>query len=471
MRDEAKRLRARAEAHGQDHVFRWWRTLSQAGRRRLLAQVRAIDFELLDALIERHVARAGAGPRLGKLMPAEPVPLPRTRAERAARRKAIAAGEEAIRAGRVAALVVAGGQGTRLGFEGPKGTFPAGPITGKSLFQLHAEKILAARRRYGAAVPWYVMTSERNDRATRRFFRQHDCFGLPATDVVFFKQGWMPVVGLDGKLLMAARDRIATSPDGHGGTLRALRASGALDDMRSRGVGVVSYFQVDNVLIRAVDPAFIGHHLLSGSEFSSKGLPKRDPEEGLGVFCYARRKLRVVEYSDLPRAYKYARRRDGSLRFSAGSIAIHVFDPAFVERLTRGGASLPYHRALKNVPHIGARGEPVVPTEPNGVKFEMFIFDAIPKARRPLVMMVERAEEFAPIKQADAADSPTTARRAQVNLFGAWLEKAGVAVARDRDGNVLGTIEISPLYAQGPDELARRLPRRTRLDGGLDLQP
>ncbi|MFW6163283.1 MAG: UTP--glucose-1-phosphate uridylyltransferase, partial [Planctomycetota bacterium] len=353
----------------------------------------------------------------------------------------------------------------------PKGTFPAAPITGKSLFQLHAEKILAARRRYEVAIPWYVMTSLANDAATRAFFAEHDRFGLPADDVLFFQQGWMPAVDPEGKLLMADKDRLAASPNGHGGTLRALRDEGMLDDMERRGIEVISYFQVDNALIKPVDPTFIGYHAETGSEFSSKALPKRDAEEGLGVFCLDERgEMRVVEYSDLPDQYKYAEDADGSLRFSAGNIAIHAIDVAFARRMAEGTGQLAFHRASKKVPHIDDSGRPVTPTEPNAVKFELFIFDALPHAASPLVLMVERSEEFAPIKNADAEDSPATARRAQVNLFGAWLEQAGVAVERDFRGDVLGTIEISPLAALDAKELARRLDDGTSFTGGLNIQ-
>ena len=464
-------LRARAEQHGQGHVFQWWDELDEAARERLVAQVAAIDFDLLARLVEDHVTGSGPQAAMGSLEPAEPIALPSNGAERAARQRARDIGEEALRSGQVAALVVAGGQGTRLGYDGPKGTFPASPIVGKSLFQLHAEKLLATSRRYGVTIPWYIMTSEANDAATRAYFVEHAYFGLPADDVFFFQQGTMPAVGLDGKILLAARDRIATSPNGHGGTLKALRDTGALDDMRRRDINCVSYFQVDNVLIEFLDPVFIGYHVATGSEFSSKSLPKRDPEEGLGVFCYTDGKMYVVEYSDLPHEQKYATNPDGSLRFSAGSIAIHALDVDFVARVTAEGVSLPYHRAHKKVPCIDAAGIPVAPAEPNGVKFEMFIFDGIAMAANPLVLTVRREEEFAPIKRAEGDDSPATARRAQVNLFGEWLDRAGVSVPRDADGNVKGLIEISPLVALDADELARRLPPGTTFDGELNLQP
>ena len=471
MDPEYARLLSRAQDHGQGHIFRWWDELDPTPRARLLSQAAAVDFGQLDRLIASHVTAPEPEAELGDLEPAEPIPLPTTDAERAEREQATAVGEDAMRAGQVAALVVAGGQGTRLGYDGPKGTFPASPITGKSLFQLHAEKILAARRRYAAAIPWYIMTSEANDAQTRRFFADHRHFGLPPGDVVFFQQGSLPVVDLQGKILLAAKDRLATSANGHGGTLGALRDSGALDDMGQRGIRAISYFQVDNVLIRIADPVFLGFHIARGSDFSSKALAKRDAYEGLGAFCHMDGKLRVVEYSDLPDVHKEAKRSDASLRFEAGSIAIHALNVDFVERMTAGGRGLPYHRARKKVPCIDAEGREVAPEEPNGVKFEMFIFDAIAEARNPVVLMVERAEEFAPIKRAEGEDSPATARDAQIELFARWLEEAGVRVPRGHDGKVDGAIEISPLVAASAAELRERYPHGLHVERQLNLQP
>jgi len=471
MTPDVGKLRAEAERHGQGHVFRWWDELDGVQREALVAQVAAIDFALVRRLLAERLEGSSEGPGLDGLEPFEPIPLPATAEQHAERRRAAARGEAAIRAGQAAALVVAGGQGTRLGYDAPKGVYPAGPISGKSLFRLHAEKILAASRRYGVAIPWYVMTSEATDAPTRAYFAEHDYLGLPPDDVLFFRQGSLPAAGLDGRVLLAAKGRVATSPNGHGGTLDALRDTGMLADLRRRGIRVLSYFQVDNPLIRIIDPVFLGYHVERGSDFSSKALPKRDAEEGLGVFCLAGDRVHVVEYSDLPAEHKYARRPDGELRFSAGSIAIHALSVDFIERLGAEGIALPYHRALKKVPCIDDAGRRVEPGEPNGVKFERFIFDALPHANHPVVMMVARAEEFAPIKRAEGEDSPATARQAQVNLFGEWLERAGVAVARDAEGHVVGSIEISPLYALDADELRSRLPRGAAFDGELHLHP
>jgi len=462
-------LRALAEAHGQGHIFRWWDELDGTWRDYLLDQVATLDFAELDRLVAELVLKPPQ--EVGDdLRPAEPVEVPATEEGAAERRRAITLGEDALRAGHVAALVVAGGLGTRLRYVPPKGTYPAAPITGKTLFQLHAEKILAARRRYGVVIPWYVMTSEATDTPTRQFFAEHDGFGLGAENVFFFEQALSPAVDFGGRLLLAEKGCLATSPNGHGGVVQALHESGALADMRQRGARVVSYFQVDNPLIKIVDPAFLGYHILRGSDFSSKALRKRDADEGLGAFCYAGGALRVVEYSYLPPRYKYATDSRGRLVFEAGSIAIHAFDTEFLESLVAQGVALPYHRADKKIKCLDGAGRLVAPPVANGVRFEKFVFDALPYARSPLVLMVDRAEEFAPIKNKEGEDSPATARRAAIGLHARWLEQAGVAVPRDARGEPLSRIEIGPLYAEDADALRRRLPPGLCLTSDLNLQ-
>ncbi len=476
MERSACELRELAEAHGQGHVFRWWDELDGMWREYLLEQVAALDFAELDALIEKFVLREYE-PDFGELKPAQPITMPETPEGEAQRRRAIAIAEEAIRSGHVAALVVAGGLGTRLRYIPPKGTYPTAPITGKSLFQLHAEKLRAASRRYGVRIPWYIMTSEATDAPTKAYFAEHDYFGLPREDVFFFEQALSPAVDFQGKLLLAEKGAVAMSPNGHGGVLQALKDGGALADMRRRGIKVISYFQVDNPLIKLVDPAFIGYHIERGSEFSSKALPKRDADEGLGVFCSRNGNLHVIEYSHLPDRYKYATNERDELVFLAGSIAIHAINVEFFERVLDMGVRLPYHPAVKRIKCIDDQGRPIDPERPNGVRFETFIFDAIPYARNTLVLMVDRGEEFAPIKQKEGPDSPATARQAQINLFGRWLERAGVAVPRDAKGDVTIPIEISPLYALDADELRARLAAENRLAPGtrlaaeLNLQP
>lgn len=464
---------ARADAAGQSHVFRFWDTLDEPARRRLLDEVAAVDFGELQALVEELVLGGRAYELPPGLEPAPYIALPRTEAERAQRARLRVAGEDALRAGTVAALTVAGGQGTRLGYDGPKGAFPVGPVSGKPLFQIFAEGILAARQAYAADIPWYVMTSRTNNRATRDFFEAHGYFDLPPGDVMFFTQGMMPAVDFDGRLLLADTDRLAWSPDGHGGTLRALARTGMLADMAARGIEHISYFQVDNPLVPPVDPVFVGAHVDAASDMSSKMARKRDPEEKLGHFCLAGGRLHVVEYSDMPQALKEARDPEGRLRFEAGSIAIHVLARAFVERLTAGPrGSLPFHRAEKKVPYVDAGGTRHEPSEPSGVKFETFIFDALPRAQRPVILEIDRAEEFSPVKNARGQDSPATARCDIVRRAARRLDAAGVTVPRER-GEPAHAVELSPVVARDLETLCAEVARRglREVTGDLYLGP
>jgi len=445
---------ALARRHGQEHVFRWWDELDASQREHLLAQVAQVDFDLLKKLI----AEDGPSPRC-TLSPAKIIRIPQDKKALAGAEQAMKIGEAALAQGRIAVITVAGGLGTRLGIKVPKGTLPIAPISKKSIFQLHADKIRALQRRYGAKLPWYIMTSDGTDEQTRAYFKRHRFLGLSAKNVCFFRQAWMPVVGLDGKLLMVDKHSLSTSPNGHGGVIRALKDSGCLDDMRRRCVTDVFYFQVDNVLIRLADPVFLGYHLRAQAGMSLKVVAKRDAEEGLGVVGRADGKLRVVEYSDLSKEDKYATNRDGSLKYSMGTIAIHAFSVDFLERQAARDV-LPYHRAIKRVSFLGPDGRLVEPKDKNAIKFEKFVFDALPFARRAVVMEVRREDEFSPIKADTGPDSPESARLAMRDQFARWLREAGVAIPTDAQGHAACEIEISPLFALDPDELKRKLHRR-----------
>lgn len=436
-------------AAGQGHVFSFWGELLPVQRDSLLAQAREVDLAEIARLhrslvVAPDVTSAGAA----DLAPAPFEPLPGHGGDAAKWVAARAAGEQMLRAGRVAAFTVAGGQGTRLGYDGPKGTFAVTPLRQKSLFQVFAEKIHAAGLRYGKPLHWFIMTSHANHAQTEAFFIEHRYFGLDPARVHFFRQGRMPAIDFDGRILLEAKDAIAMSPDGHGGSLRALHRSGALDLMRSEGIDTLSYFQVDNPLVRCIDPAFIGFHLLAGSEMSSKMVPKAYPEEKVGLFCVRDGRLAVAEYSDVPMDLQRATNPDGSLRFGAGSIAIHLIDREFARRMAAGGAGveLPFHRADKKIPTLDAAGNPVRPDKPNGVKFELFVFDALPFARNPLVIETARADDFSPVKNANGVDSPATCRADQLRQFARWLNAAGATVATDASGLPAQNIEISPLY-------------------------
>ncbi len=469
-------LVARLERHGQAHLLRCWDRLDAAGRSRLATELAAIDFERLDRLVRELVFETAAtAPDPGLIAPVAVDRLPRTDGERVARRHAAERGAEALAAGEVAVVIVAGGQGTRLGFDGPKGTYPIGAVSGASLFQIHAEKVRALGRRHGKPIPLYVMTSPENHAATVRFFAEHDHFGL--AHVRMFVQGQMPAVDqATGQVLLAAEDHVALSPDGHGGTLAALAAPGpdgapsCLAEMAERGVRTLFYFQVDNPMVQIADPAFLGLHRAAGADVSFKIVEKVQPDERVGVVVEVEGRPTVIEYSDLPPALAELREPDGGLSLWAGSIAIHLFERAFIERIV-GSASLPFHRALKKVPFVDAAGTLVEPKAPNAVKFETFIFDALPLAERYAVVECDRAVEFEPLKNATGPDSPGSVRARMSDLFAGWLEQAGATVARRDDGTVPFGIEISPLYALDAGELRSKLPAGTVVDGPLYLGP
>lgn len=442
---------------GQSHLLAFWPQLAPGEREQLLADLDRIDFDACTELAERFVRRPQL-PLPARLEPAPILPAEPDRERRQLYAQAEVAGRAAVRAGQVAAFTVAGGQGTRLGFDGPKGAFPISPVRRASLFQLFAESLLGVERRYGRRPHWYIMTSPANHAATQEFFSQHAFFGLSPDDVTFFAQGQMPVFLPDGRIALEAPHRVAFSPDGHGGSLRALAASGALADMQARGVDYISYFQVDNPLVNTIDPLFLGLHALNKAELSSKAVTKADDLERVGNFCLADGRLTVIEYTDLPEALAHARTEDGRRKFDAGSIAIHVFSRVFVERLTAQGAAeaLPWHRADKKMRVVDpARGPQA--RETDVVKLETFVFDAIPLARNPLVLYTRREEEFSPVKNAHGVDSAETARRDLARRAARWLEACGCAVPRDERGEPDLPLEISPAYALDAADLAERL--------------
>jgi UDP-N-acetylglucosamine/UDP-N-acetylgalactosamine diphosphorylase len=439
---------------GQSQVFAFYDRLTSEEQQSLLNEAAEVDLNEVETLAKTFLTKgAGAALNLAGLEPAPYVPLPDHGGNAAEWAKAKELGEQALRGGRVAAFTVAGGQGTRLGYSGPKGTFPVTPIKQKTLFQVFAEKLKAAGIRYGRPLHWFIMTSHQNHEATESFFKEHHYFGLETGRVHFFRQGRMPAVSFEGKILLESPSSIALSPDGHGGSLRALDRSGSLELMEREGIDTLSYFQVDNPLVRAIDPAFIGWHLLRGSEMSSKMVPKAYPEEKLGHFCVQHGKLVVIEYSDLPMAMQRETDANGKLRYLAGSIAIHVLDRNFIRRMAAGGegAALPFHRADKKIPTIDGQGMPVKPEKPNGVKFEMFVFDALPFARNPVVIETRRADDFSPVKNAEGVDSPQTCRDDQLRQFARWLTANGAAVKTDQTGLPAVTVEVSPLFGYDED--------------------
>ena len=457
------------QAAGQGHVFRWWDELDEEERACLLAQLQEVDLAQLASLVaDLKAAKLAPKPQGAPEQP-EHIALPKTPEDFRKREEAAAEGVDLLRAGKVAALTVAGGQGTRLGFEGPKGTFPIGPLSQKTLFHIHAERLLAARRRYGSVIPWYIMTSDATDAPTRHYFEETGYFGLPPEDVLFFRQRMMPAVDREFRLAMVAKDRILLSPNGHGGTLLALEETGMLDDMERRGIEEISYFQIDNVLVPAVDPVFLGFHHAARAEMSSKAIWKRDAEEPIGAFVSVDDHLTLVEYSDLDENEKHRTASDGSLVYGLGSPAIHAIRVDFAREETEGGFRLPFHVAEKGAETLDESGNLVKPSEKNVYKFETFIFDALAHTQQSILLDALREEEFSPVKNAEGQDSPDTCRRDMTASYAQWLEAAGIPVPRDENGCPQAAIEISPLYALDAAELAEKVPKNLSVEGPLYL--
>lgn len=421
---------------GQEHVLAYWKKLSKKDQTALLAQVATIE----PKNVKYCASALGKG---GDVLDSSKGKAPKVAELKGkALADAVALGEKELKAGRVAALLVAGGQGSRLGYDGPKGCYSIGPITGAPLFYFHARKILARSVRYGKPIPFYVMTSEANNAATVACFEEHNYFGLDPKDVFFFTQGMWPGMTKEGKIILDQPGHVFMSPDGHGGLLAALKKSGALADMKKRGIKSVFFFQVDNPLVEIADPAFIGYHVAQKSEYSLKLCAKRDPYEKVGMPMAFTAKgvtqYRMVEYTEMTDEQCNRKAKNGDLYFKYGSPAIHVFDRAFLER--EAGKDMPLHLAFKKIPAV-VDGKVVKPSEPNGYKFEKFIFDILPNAKTAAFLAFDQKNEFSPVKNAEGSDSPATCKADLQAKWRRWFAEVGVTVPETLP------LEIDPGYA------------------------
>lgn len=444
-------------SYGQEHLVAQWGQLDADQQTRLADEINSVDLQQIQDLYQSQGEEEDFGDLARR---ADPPPAIRIGAKDNPYDLATARarGQQALRDGKIGVLLVAGGQGSRLGFEHPKGMYPIGPVSNATLFQIHIEKIVATARRYDTRVPLYVMTSPVTDQETRDFFQQHDRFGLAEEDLHVFCQGTMPAVDREtGRLLLSRPDELFLSPDGHGGILKALRRTAALEDMAQRGIEELFYFQVDNPLATICDPEFIGFHLLAKSEYTLQVISKQTPQDRLGNVVSVNSQVRIIEYSDLPDDAAEQRNEDGSLKIWAGSIAVHMLGVEFLTRIANSDAGLPFHRAVKKVPYIDEAGQRVEPSEPNAIKFEQFIFDLLPMAKRSLSVEVLPEVTFAALKNppSEPIETAEYVQRMMCALHAAWLHSAGVEVA---DGV---RVEISPLFALDVEQLSERVPAST----------
>jgi UDP-N-acetylglucosamine/UDP-N-acetylgalactosamine diphosphorylase len=429
-------LRRLLAEHGQDHLVEGVEELDPSTRERFLRRLGEVEWDELEDVAEP--------PKPEDVRPAAVVTLE----ERRRRPELLAAGEDAYARGAVAVVMVAGGQGTRLGFHGPKGCFPLAPHSGKTIYQWQAEKVISLSRRVERDVPFLVMTSAATEDATRAFFARHARLGLADGQLSFFVQGTVPSLDRSGKALLARPGLLLENPDGHGGAFTALARSGELDRLRAGGVELLVYIQVDNILAPVDDPELVGLALLERADVVTKVIEKAHPDEKLGHLVTSGGRDLVVEYTELTPEETRARTTDGELVYRWGSPAMHCWSLDFFSRLSERGFRLPLHRSAKPLKawvdgHV---------RDVDGFKYERFIFDLIPEAERSLGMEIDRDAEFAPVKNADGADSPRSAVELAHRQYVRWLEAAGVAI-RLPDCDL---VEISPLLAATEAQLVER---------------
>lgn len=451
-------------------------SLSSEGQKNLLSHLNdprlssKAQTGLLDRLQQIHwqeMHQTYVAPALDAVHPPQVTPY----AERPALKESVeTVGRKAYADGEVSVLLVAGGDGTRLGFDRPKGCFPIGPVSADSLYQKIAEKVLAQSRHSGIEVPFVVMTGPGTDLPTRAFFEDNQFFGLNPAQVRFFRQATIPTTTVpdsDGKfeLLFKGPGELLESPNGHGGTIDGLIESGSLDWLLDRGIKDIVYLQVDNALAPVFDPFAVGLRRARSADMVTKVIPKVTPEEKMGALVKIGDHDAIVEYSDLNSTQQNIKNPDGSLLFGWGNVAAHVFGTDFISHLRNDHLSLPYHQAHKKVQawngEIGGDGSPVMVEMP-GRKSERFIFDVLTIGKNVGLEML-RSEEFAPLKNKDGADSIATARALISAEFKRQLALCGIEI----DEAV--TVEISPLFADTLETLLERRDSIPEIRPGRDV--
>ncbi|MBP88163.1 MAG: UDP-N-acetylglucosamine pyrophosphorylase [Planctomycetaceae bacterium] len=445
---------------GQEHLMQFWDELSVAGQAELATQLDKIDFDLVSQLVAGHDDAPNWSELAAKAKPPRAIRLDSAENEFSAD-EACERGEEALRTGQLGLILVAGGQGTRLNFDHPKGMFKLGPVSNRTLFQILIERLRAIARRYDVRISMYLMTSHATDAETHEFLNRNDRFGLAEADLKVFCQGTMPAVDAQtGRLLLADPGSLAVSPDGHGGTLAAFRSSGCMADTVDREIEHLFYCQIDNPLAQICDPTLIGYHLLADSDMTTQVVKKREATERVGNVVDLDGRTQIIEYSDLPDQYGKRTNADGSLLLWAGNLAIHIFRRQFLQEAAGQAEVLPFHRALKKVPHIDQAGNAIEPASANAIKFERFIFDLLPVAKNAIVIESRASEAFAPVKNANgaASDTPQHTQAAMIQYDRSVLAGAGAEVGPGV------AVEVSPLYALDSDEARAKIQPAQRIN-------
>lgn len=384
----------------QEHIMKYFDELNEEEKEELLKQIEITDFSVLSNLDgnKENIAR-------GTFEPLGAVTIDDISANSS---EYIAIGTEAIKAGKAAAVLLAGGQGTRLGFDKPKGMFKIGVEQELYIFQCLINNLMDVVKLTGTWIPLYIMTSEKNNKDTIDFFKEKNYFGYDPEYIRFFIQDMAPSVDFDGKILMESRSKISVSPNGNGGWFSSLVRAGLLNDIRSKGVEWINVFAVDNVLQRICDPSFIGAVIKSGLQSGSKVVSKAAPEEKVGVLCLEDGKPSIVEYYEMTDEMRTLVNEKGELAYKYGVILNYLFNVAKLEEIC--DQKLPVHIVDKKIPFMDEEGNYIIPTSPNGHKFETLVLDMVHMQDSCLAYEVIREKEFAPVKNATGIDSVDSAR-------------------------------------------------------------
>lgn len=398
--------------YGQEHILNNYEELSEESKTKLLDQILTIDFNQIMELYnetKKEISFAN-----DKIEPIDYTDKSALTLEELKKYNDL--GEKAIREGKYAVVTMAGGQGTRLGHNGPKGTFKLGLENDKSIFEILIETLKENNGKYGITIPWYIMTSRENNVQTENFFKENNYFGYDPKSIVFFKQGELPMCSEDGKLLLDETGVIKEAADGHGGIFESMRRNGIIYDMQTRGIEWVFIGPVDNVLVKMVDPTLLGLAIDKKVLAGGKSVVKAGPKEKVGVFCKRNGKPGVVEYTEITQDMAEATDENGQLVFGESHINCNLFNIKAIEEVSK--KKLPYHSAHKKAKYINENGELVIPEKPNAFKFESFIFDAFDMLDDMAILRVKREDEFAPVKNAEGNDSPETARKLYKDFYG-----------------------------------------------------